>query len=173
MKTPRKHGTTRGFARADGLLKGRIREATEAKGFAESRLLTHWAEIAGPETAGISRPVEVSYGRGGLGATLTLLTTGAQAPMLEMQLPRLLDKVNACYGYRAIARIRITQTAPTGFAEGQAQFAPAPKRAEWRPDPAAVKQAEEAAEAVSDTGLRSALSALGANVISKQRGKIR
>ena len=173
MKAPRKHGTTRGFARADGLLKGQIRSATESKGFSESRLLTHWSEIAGPDAAAISRPVEVSYGRGGMGATLTLLTTGAQAPMLEMQLPRLLDKVNACYGYRAIARIRLTQTAPTGFAEGQAQFGPAPKKAEWRPDPAAIRQAEETAEAVSDTSLRAALSALGANVISRQKGKRR
>jgi hypothetical protein len=31
--------------------------------------------------------------------------------------------VNAAYGYNAISRVRLTQTAPTGFAEGQAQFA--------------------------------------------------
>ena len=171
MKTPRKHGTTRGFARAESLLKGRIRAATEAKGFSESRLLTHWAEIAGAETASLSRPVEVSYGRGGLGATLTLLTTGAQAPMLEMQLPRLLEKVNACYGYRAIARIRITQTAPVGFSEGQAQFGPAPKKQKPAPDPVALRQAEETAGAITDTGLRAALSALGANVLSRQKGR--
>jgi hypothetical protein len=40
---------------------------------------------------------------------LVILTTGAQAQMLEMQLPQLREKVNACYGYNAISRIRITQ----------------------------------------------------------------
>ena len=117
--------------------------------------------------------MEVSYGRGGLGATLTLLTTGAHAPMLEMQLPRLLDKVNACYGHRAIARIRVTQTAPTGFAEGQAQFGPAPKPEPKTPGPEARRVSAEVAGAVSDPGLKAALSTLGANVITRQKGKTR
>ena len=171
MKAPRHTSSTRGFARADGLLKQRIRAATESRGFAESRLLTRWSEIAGADVAAISRPVEVSYGKGGLGATLTLLTTGAQAPMLAMQLPKLLDKVNSCYGYRAIARIRLTQTAPTGFAEGQASFAPAPKAQPPQPDAAARQQGDRAASDVSDPSLRAALSALGANVITRQKGK--
>ena len=47
--------------------------------------------------------------------------------MVQMQLPKLRERVNACYGYNAISRILLTQTAPTGFAEGQAEFAPAPK----------------------------------------------
>ena len=42
--------------------------------------------------------------------------------MLEMEKEHLREKVNAVYGYNAIARIRITQTASTGFAEGQADF---------------------------------------------------
>lgn len=173
MKTPRPHSTTRGFTRAHGLMKGQIRKAAEGRGFAETRLLTRWSEIAGDATAAISRPVEVSYGRGGMGATLTLLTTGAQAPMLEMQLPKLLDKVNACYGYRAIVRIRLTQTAPIGFAEGQADFAPAPKAKHKGPLPEAQRAAEATAQTVSDPSLKAALSRLGANVISKQKGKVR
>lgn len=67
-----------------------------------------------------------------MGATLTLLTTGPYAPLLEMQLPAIRDRVNACYDYNAIARITLTQTAPTGFAEGQASFDYAPKA---RPQP--------------------------------------
>ena len=57
--------------------------------------------------AAISRPVEIGYGRGGLGATLTLLTTGANAPLLEMRKEELRERVNAIYGYNAIARIRV------------------------------------------------------------------
>ena len=103
--------STKGFKRTDSLLSAKIRQASETRGFAQSRLLTQWAEIVGQDVAAISRPVEVSYGRGGMGATLTLLTTGANAPMLEMQKEQLRAKVNAIYGFNAIARVRVTQTA--------------------------------------------------------------
>ncbi|MEM8591147.1 MAG: DUF721 domain-containing protein [Pseudomonadota bacterium] len=157
-----------GFKRASKLLEKRIRNAGEARGFAVTRLLTHWPEIVGEATARTVRPVNVSYSKGGLGATLTLLTTAAQAPMLQMELPKIREKVNACYGYNAIARIRITQTAPTGFAEGQAQFAPAPK-AEQRPDPALAAKAEDAAKGVENDTLRQALTALGKNVMRSSK----
>ncbi|MBT8476137.1 MAG: DUF721 domain-containing protein, partial [Alphaproteobacteria bacterium] len=85
----------KGFRRTSSLLGKQIREAGESRGFAVSRLLTHWAEVAGPEIAAIARPVEVSYGRAGIGATLTVLTSGAQAPMLEMQKETLRERVNA------------------------------------------------------------------------------
>ncbi|MHA6324675.1 DUF721 domain-containing protein [Roseivivax sp. CAU 1753] len=168
----RQQGTTRGFAQASGLLKGRIRQASEKRGFAESRVLTHWTEIAGEDTARIARPVEVSYGRGGLGATLVLLTTGAHAPMLEMQKEQIRDRVNQIYGYNAIQRVRITQTAPTGFSEGQVAFAPAPKTAPAAPRPEIVAEARKTAHGVSDDGLRFALERMATNVLSreKQRG---
>lgn len=158
----------RGFQRASGLLSERIRKASESRGFAESRILTHWAEIVGEATARIARPVNVSYGRGGFGATLTLLTTGANAPMLQMQTEQLKEKVNACYGYAAIRHIRITQTAPTGFAEGQAQFAPAPK-AKPAPNPQTQDEARRVAAPVADEGLRQALERLAANVITRNK----
>ena len=75
---PPRRTSTKGFKRTDSLLSAKIRQASETRGFAQSRLLTQWAEIVGQDTAAISRPVEVSYGRGGMGATLTLLTTARQ-----------------------------------------------------------------------------------------------
>ena len=160
----------RGFKRTSQLLKDRIRRASETRGFAVSRVVTHWEEVAGPDIAAIARPVNVSYGRQGMGATLTVLTTGAQAPMLEMQKEKLREKVNAVYGYNAIARIRLTQTAPTGFAEGQAQFEyrtkPKPPAA---PDPAVAQEASAVVAPVGDAGLRQALEALGRNVLSKAK----
>ena len=39
---------SRGFMQTGGLLKTRIRSASESRGFAETRLLTHWEDIAGP-----------------------------------------------------------------------------------------------------------------------------
>ena len=163
-----KHRGKRGFQRASGLLQERIRKASESRGFSQSRILTHWAEIAGAEIAQICKPVSVSYSKGGFGAALTVLTTGAQAPMLQMQLETLREKVNACYGYPAIKRIHITQTAPTGFAEGQVAFAH-PAKPKPQPDEQAQTQARQAAAAVGDNSLRSALEKLGENVLTRAR----
>jgi len=167
---PQRRATTKGFARTSELLTRRIRAASESRGFAQSRLLTQWAETAGEAIASIARPVEVSYARGGFGATLTLLTTGAHAPVLEMEKEKLRAKVNAVYGYNAIARIRITQTAPTGFAEGQVAFTPkqAPKRP-VAPTPPATARATETAASVGDDQLRAALTRLGAHIFDKSK----
>jgi len=161
------------FKRASSLLEKRIRRAGESRGFAVTRLLTHWAEIVGEDTAGSVRPVNVRYAKGGFGATLTVLTTASHAPILQMKLPEIREKVNACYGYNAISRIRITQTAPTGFSEGQAQFTPMRDLAQANePSPLAAELAAEVAvvtEAVENETLRQALTALGENVMRSSK----
>lgn len=164
----RRRASTKGFQRTSSLLTKRIRTASESRGFAQSRVLTDWAEIAGQDTAAIARPVEVSYGRGGMGATLTLLTTGAHAPMLEMQKEQLRARVNSVYGYNAIARVRITQTASTGFADGKVSFEHRKKDAEIKvPDPQIQQKATELSSPVADDGLRAALARLGENIFNK------
>jgi hypothetical protein len=152
----------RGPQRAGTVLAAQIRAAGESRGFGATRVLTHWAEIAGEDIARVTRPVEVSFGKG-FGATLTLLCAGAHAPMVEMQKERLREKVNACYGYNAISRIRITQTAATGFAEPQAAFQG--KAAET--PPAVVAVARTAVEGVGDDALRAALEALGRSILTR------
>ncbi|MEM9970910.1 MAG: DciA family protein [Pseudomonadota bacterium] len=159
----------KGFERAARLADKQIRSAGESRGFAVSRLLTHWDDIVGPDLCSVAEPVDVSYGRG-FGATLTLLTKGAMAPMVEMQKERIRERVNACYGYAAIQKIRLTQTSAHGFAEDQAAFTARPKlkiRAEDREAATAM-----AAPVASDT-LRSALETLGANVLSKRKQEYR
>ena len=156
---------SRGFMQTGGLLKTRIRSASESRGFAETRLLTHWEDIAGPATAQICRPVKVSYGKQGFGATLTLLTTGANAPIMQMQLPQILTKVNSVYGYNAISRIKITQTAPIGFED--------PTKALDYKNPTKVlsdKQrniVEISVKGVSDNNLKNALARLGKNILTR------
>ena len=159
----------RGFSRASSLVQARVRDASAGRGFAETRVLTHWAEIVGDAIAQTTEPVNVAYAKGGIGATLTVLTTGAMAPMVEMQKEQIRDKVNACYGYRAIARVRITQTAPTGFAEGRVAFSHAPKAAPAAPDPQVRAQAAQVSKDVASDDLRRALEALATNVLSKRK----
>jgi hypothetical protein len=151
----------RGPERAGALLAARIREAGESRGFAVSRLLTHWPEVVGEEIARVAQPVDVSYGKG-FGATLTLLVPGAHAPIVEMQKERIREKVNACYGYNAISRIRITQSARRGFAEAQAQYSAKPVE----PTPEVAASAQRFVAEVGDDGLRAALEALGRNILT-------
>jgi hypothetical protein len=174
-KTPQKPAASatafrrkrRGFVHTGGLLGQSIRRTSEKRGFAESRLLTQWLEFAGPVVADIAQPVKVSYGQGGLGATLTLLTSGANAPMLQMQTPSIIERVNACYGYNAIRRIQITQTAASGFAEAPTAFAhKQPVRKALPLSPAKAQSIDLAVEDVTDAGLKQALALLGANVLA-------
>ena len=158
----------RGFERASILVAGPVRAAGEHRGFAVSRLLTHWTEVAGPDIARVSRPVEVTYGRG-LGATLTLLTTGPEAPMLEMQKDRIRERVNACYGYGAIEKIRITQTAATRFGAPDA-FAGRNDKDTRTAGPTSIK-AKEAASEIRDESLRKALERLGTGVLFDKERK--
>jgi hypothetical protein len=158
----------RGFEPAFGLMKDAIRTAGESRGFAVARLLTHWAEVAGEEMARKTRPVKIGYGKGGMGATLTLLVKASEAPMVQMALPMLKERVNSVYGYAAINHIHLTQTAATGFAEGQAEFTPAPK-ASKATDPAARAEAEAVAGGVADPGLRAALEQLAENILTRRR----
>ena len=157
----------KGFQQTGALLSTRIRQAGESRGFAVARLLTRWAEVAGPDLAAMCQPVKVGYGRSGIGATLTVLAKGAHAPLVEMQKETLRARVNSCYGYNAISRVLITQTAPgAGFAEAQAGFQGKPKQKQIAPE----TRAEAAARAapVKDDSLRAALEALGQNVLARE-----
>lgn len=155
----------RGFISTGSVLNKQIRKATEKRGFVETRLLTHWDEFVGDAVAKIAKPVKVGYARDGFGATLTILTTGANAPILQMQLPTILERVNACYGYSAISKIKITQTSPTGFGESQ--------KASKQPEPAktlspqAAQQIDSTVENVSNQSLKDALAQLGKNIKQK------
>lgn len=168
LPSPSADHRMRGFEPAFGLMKDAVRSAGESRGFAVARLLTHWAEAVGEEMARRTRPVKIGYGKGGMGATLTLLVKATEAPMVQMALPQLKDRVNAVYGYAAISHIHLTQTAATGFAEGQAEFTPAPKPAK-HPDPALTAQAQAVAEGVTDPSLRSALEQLAQNILTRPR----
>lgn len=174
----------RGFEPAFRLVAGPLRAAGKARGFASSRLFTHWAEVVGADLAPLVRPVRVGRDRGGLGATLTLALMGATGPVVEMQKERIRARVNAAYGYNAIARIALTQAGAFGLAEGAAPFAPAPPGAGTgadtgadtgagghRPDAATRRLAEDTASGVSDDGLRAALERLGENILTRPRRK--
>jgi hypothetical protein len=79
-----------------------------------------------------------------------------------MQKERLREKVNACYGYNAISRIRITQTA-ADFVDPQ----PAQGDTAAEPSSEVAAVARTAASGVADDTLRTALEALGRNILTR------
>lgn len=168
LPPPKATRRMRGFEPAFGLMHDPVRAAGEARGFAVARLLTHWPDVVGDDLSRVTRPVKVSYGREGMGATLVLLVASAHAPLVQMQERRIRDRVNAVYGYHAITRIHMTQTAPVGFAEGQAEFTSAPKAAR-APDPQIAAQAAETAAPIRDDALRAALERLAQNILTRKK----
>lgn len=167
---PRK---ARGFLHAAALSSDHVRGAFSRRGFAESRVLTEWDAIVGEALAPMCRPVKVSYSAGGFGATLIAMTDGARAPEVEMLGPRIIERVNAFYGYRAISRFKVVQTAAGmgagGFAEPSRGF---DRRGAPKPIPRAVSEDEARAIAsavlgVESDALRGALDRLGRNIISR------
>lgn len=152
----------RGFRTAASLVERRIRDAGQARGFSVMRLLTHWPEIVGEDLARVSRPGKISRGKG-FGATLTLVCSGSAAPLVQMQAQRVVEKVNACYGYAAISHVRVSQTAADGFAEARKTFHHEPPH-----NPEVDARAREAADGVADPELREALRALARNVLSRR-----
>lgn len=160
----------RGFEVASTLVAHRVRSVGEQRGFAVARLLTNWAEVVGPEIAAHTRPVKISHGKN-FGATLTLLVPGARAPLIHMQLEQIRARVNACYGFNAVSRIALTQTAPTGFvdaagfAETQSGFVTAPRRA---PDANDTAKAQAVAEGFADPQLSAAMRQMALNILSRR-----
>ncbi|NNU79108.1 DUF721 domain-containing protein [Halovulum dunhuangense] len=160
------------FTQAGALLSSRLRGVGAKRGFVETRLLTRWAEICGPDLAAIARPVKVSYAREGFGATLVLACVGARAPELQMQIDTIRERVNACYGYNAISRVRLQHEDAAGFAEAQKAFVgAADTEPEPAPDPAIRRTASESVAQVQSDGLRQALETLGTHVLTRSRAE--
>ena len=161
---PRKAGgrIARGFIHAGGVLDGRFRRIYGRRGFAEARLLRNWPEVVGEAFAEVATPLRVSYGRGGFGATLTILVAGAHGPFIQMQLPDILRRINACYGYSAIKRIRITQSSPS--ATGVRHRRPATTSAKSANAVPVPSDIAARIERIEDPRLRDALGRLGQEV---------
>lgn len=157
-----------GFRRAADQTRPVLDKVAGRHGFAEPDVLLRWGEIVGEALAPTCRPVRVSYGQRGLGATLVLRTDGARAPEVEHLAPRIIERVNQFYGYRAVARIRITQSGQApGFAEARAAFAAPPSD----PSGADADRAAALTEGIEDNELRAALTRLGANVLARSRAR--
>jgi hypothetical protein len=96
-----------------------MRPAFEKYGFSSAAILTDWAALAGPELAAYTAPERLKWprkkpgeGKDGEqcgGATLILRVVGARALEVEHRRPQIIERLNAAFGYRAVAEIRLVQ----------------------------------------------------------------
>lgn len=153
----------RGFAHAARALDATLKQAASARGFAEHRILTCWPEIAGAELARLCRPAKIAWGRReeGAGAALVVETSAAAAPETTHLGPLLIERVNAALGWRAVTRLRVTQTGGASVVVEPPAPVPAPPSATER---ALDMDAERHIFAVNDPEFREKLSRLARNL---------
>ena len=155
-----------GVKAVGSLLPQLTRKAFEKYGFSTASLVTDWPAIAGTELAAYTAPERLKWprgvereedggqaARGRSGATLVLRVEPARALDVQYNARQIVERINAYFGYAAIAELRIVQ-APLGSA---AQPAAAALR------PSVAPLTHEVAH-IADPSLRSALARLGAGV---------
>jgi len=146
-----------------------FRELTQATfaryGFAYGDLLSQWAAIVGEPIARMCQPERITWPRQSgearqrLGGTLTIRAAPGMALDLQHDSPRLIERINAFYGYGAITAIRIRQAASTPHKSSEK---PVPAL-----DPARAAVLDSELAAIADETLRAALRRLGIGALSR------
>jgi len=152
----------RGRLQSVGAVLPRIAGRTLGKrGFGEAQLVQHWAEIVGERLARDATPIRLSFPRGGRrDGTLKVRVTPGIALEIQHDEPLLLERINGFFGYRVVARLGLQQTGP----------APRERPPHRRPlGEAEAAELERRVGAIADTGLRTALTRLGAAILAAQR----
>jgi len=137
-----------------------IADALARQGFASTGVVTHWAEIVGPEIADHAEPMRMVWPRRvheeePEPATLVLRVEGPVALEIQHLSGMIIERVNRFFGFRAVGRIQIRQ-AP--LVRREKKKAPPP------PDPETVARLAAGMTDIADEGLRDALARLGASV---------
>jgi hypothetical protein len=122
-------------------------------GFVQSSIVSRWKEIVGVRYGAVSSPESIRFPVGKKsGGVLTLIVEGAHAPMMQHVAPAIADRVNAFFGYPAVARVAFRQ----GIVQA-AKARPRPAPPSLRPIPAELG---ESLREIADPELRACLESL-------------
>jgi hypothetical protein len=133
----------------------------ERHGRAYATLIAEWTAIAGPALAAMSLPEKLAPGPPSAGGTLTIRVAGAAATELQHLAPQIIDRINTCLGFGAVARLKVLQGPLPGRAQHRARrHAPVAS-------PEAKAEIATATAAIADEPLRAALTRLGEAVIAE------
>lgn len=140
------------------------RKVLEKYGFSAATLITDWSTIVGADIAAYAQPERLKWPRGGSpdaeprrsagssGATLQLRVEGSRALDVQYRSRQIIERINAYFGYAAVAELRILQ-APVAL----------PHQERQAPRTAPVALTQEVA-GIADAALRDALGRLGAGI---------
>lgn len=164
------------LARAVGsYLPGLTRAAFAKYGFSAAVLLTDWATIVGSDLATYTEPERLKWPRqpaiyeetdseqhGRPGATLVLRVQAGRALDVQYRGRQLIERINAYFGYRAVAEMRLVQ----------APMTPAPPRRTVRHaiGTARLQPLPVELATVADAGLRAALEQMGHAIVMRKAG---
>jgi hypothetical protein len=132
------------------------------RGFSEAQLIAQWPAVMGENLARHMAPERITFTRGGRqDGTLRLRVEPGFALEAQHREPQILERINAFFGYRAVARLALTQ-------------GPMPQGEPARPKPRALGENERTAldrlvSGIEDPGLRDALRRLGAAMIGSRK----
>lgn len=151
------------------LIGGMLAPAARKRGFASVDLFAYWPDIVGPSFAECTQPERLSWPRrledggeqGFEPATLTVRCEGARALLLQYEEQAIVERINAIFGFRAIAKLRIVQMPISHI--GLARRAPLPPVPE-----ATERQLKQDVAGIEDGGLREALLKLGRAIKATQ-----
>jgi hypothetical protein len=150
------------------LVGGMLGPAAKKRGFASIDLFAYWPEIVGSGFADHTQPERLNWPRrlddggehGFEPATLTVRCEGARALLLQYEEQAIVERINAIFGFRAVAKLRIVQK-------------PIVRIGLNRPKPlgtlseAGERALRDEVAGVADDGLREALLKLGRAVKAK------
>ena len=152
------------FPRAIGEFSRKLTgRALGRRGFTEAALIEAWPEIVGQNQAAGTMPLKISFEKGerANGTLHVRVATGGLATELHHREPLLLQRINAHFGYGAVARLKITQ--------GPVTSRRPPRRAEPAP---ILEESEEILlqkdlDRIDDPELRATLERLGRQVLRR------
>ncbi|UZK65130.1 DUF721 domain-containing protein [Sphingomonas sp. M1-B02] len=128
-------------------------------GFVQHAVVSRWAEIVGERYARVSTPESIRFPQGQRAeGVLSLLVSGAHAPMMQHIAPEIIERVNRFFGYQAVARLSIRH----GDVKRIEKRAPAP---ELKPLSAAMG---DSLRGIVDPELKQVLEALAAGVANNE-----
>ena len=139
-----------------------VKKALGKKGLVEADVLLDWEKIAGAELAVCSQPERIEFKKDqrNEGILHLRVSSGAHALEIKHKEKIILEKINAYFGYKAVAGLRIMQS-PEFLAQ---------QNVEVKDNKAVVSPEEESyirqlAIGVENNELRETLERLGKNII--------
>lgn len=147
------------------------RPAFEHYGFAHGDLVAQWAAIVGDDVAALCSPERMVWPRGRdkqqrqtEGATLTVRADQGSGLALSYQTTAIVERINAFFGYHAVANLKIAQR--TGTARS-----PSPAAETAKPTPDIIRNVQQKTGGVQDGELKDALTRLGTAALAKAAAK--